>query len=56
MPCTCGYSNAYPACDGTHQTVKMVRQDLAAKVEEMLNKTEGPINREELISLIKKGR
>lgn len=25
MSCMCGYSKAYPTCDGTHHTVKVVR-------------------------------
>lgn len=35
MSCMCGYSKAYPSCDGTHNTVKTVRDRAIQNVNDL---------------------
>ncbi len=35
MSCMCGYSRAYPSCDGTHNTVKIVRDRAIQNVNDL---------------------
>jgi CDGSH-type Zn-finger protein len=32
-PCSCGFSTAYPDCNGTHKVVKQLREQIAQEIE-----------------------
>lgn len=33
MPCTCGFSTAYPECNGTHKAINALKSKLIAEIE-----------------------
>ena len=36
--CTCGRSQSYPYCDGTHKVVKAVREEMAKEIVDFITK------------------
>jgi CDGSH-type Zn-finger protein len=35
MSCSCGFSTEYPACNGTHKTVKAVKDKIITEIEKI---------------------
>lgn len=54
--CGCGFTTDEEGnCNGTHKTVKSVREDMADKVEALLE-GKGHYNKEDLIKFIRTGK
>jgi hypothetical protein len=43
MPCSCGFSTDYPECNGTHKTVKAVKDKIILEIEN-IDLSDGKLN------------